>query len=93
MRLYTHHTQSFEKKCPSKTISLLKHLLGLDVVPRQKELDMHSNHDRFSDFRHCNDQEPVQYGMQLSRAFPKAEAVYPLQQPKNSYVGTGITKP
>ena len=47
-------------------------------LPHQTELYMHSDHDIFSDFQHCNAQELVQYGTQLAHAFPMAKAAYPL---------------
>lgn len=58
---------------------LLELLVIFKCVPHRKELCKHLNHDRFSYFQHCNDQELVQCGMQLSHAFPMAEVVYPLQ--------------
>lgn len=51
-----------------------------EQVPRQKEFCKHLNHDIFFGFQQCSGQELVQYGMQLSHAFPIAEVVYPLHE-------------
>ena len=62
----------------------------LSIIPHQKELYMHSNHDRSSGLPYCNDQVLVQYDMLLVHAFPMAMAVYPLKKIKLNFCQTKL---
>lgn len=72
-------SQLLKPYCTVDEINLHFEILVIKCLPHQRELYMHLSHDRFFGFRYCNDPVLVQYGMQLSHAFPKAMAVSPLQ--------------